>query len=1403
MTRHLTGLLSASLALALALVPGTGGAQAAPSAVPREASPPAATTSVTDRFMAAQHDLLDSPDEKYWPGTRWWLAEGLHTDATIKKDMKQLHDMGIGHVEIVCMPEANVDANRDETVLVSNTSGKTPKQLYSWGSDEWKSDTELIITEATKYGMGFAMTSGTNWSNANLPIETLRPDDDGAGKSLGYAVQTTSAGTAFTGTLTRSQMTVTNPVVARQDLVAVVAMERTAGSTGSITASGGISGTINYTGEPVVLTSLVTLGGVPVTAATMKDPTGTNAYRLDWTPPAGGGTWDIYAFWMQGTGQSPSPSASQNITINYIDKAGMDAFIDYYRNEIFNDPELKSAIKQNGKGEIYMDSLEISASNGNTGEFWGATLMSEFQKRRGYSVEPYLPSLIKTGSGRAGYAFPAAAADTQKADRIRNDFYQTITEMYIDNVLKPLQTYLHDEMNMKLRAEISYGVTYEISTPAQGVDYVETESLEFATQIDSNRNLAGAAHAYGRRLSSETGAIRGNNYVNSQDRFMQIINSQFAAGVSYTVLHGYSSIEGADTNGTAWNGTYWPGHEGMTNVWSERWGPRQPESTLYTDYMPMIARTQAVLQQGKPQVDLAVMRTDYTFNPWLSHAPTYDDLRQRKAAYFKDLELQDNGYTYDYFAPEILETLSDNGIKSYSASGGLIPDNVGYQALILYQDSIRLQSAKAIYNLAKKGLPVVIVNGLIETTNPSQYRLHEEAAVHTLGNDGKDADLAKVMAELKKLKNVKEVNAVGLPDNATSPDPGDKNYEEKYYYGNSGVYEALQELGVQPRADYAEANKSILTTMRRTDDTVYLWAYNYMEKRGDYYNLPIDAKTTTETISVDAVGKPYSINTWTGDIAPLATYQQSGGRTSFDVTLHPGESTVIAIDLKNSTAAPVKSTSAARAIIGADGPQILATESGTYDATLADGSQLTKEVSVPDDVDLTDSQWNLVIDSWTAGDKVVVTEDRGNYVTKEVSYATKKTAIDVGATDLKAWKDMTFTDQAPETVAGVGTYSTTFTLPTTWGDSNGAYLKIGSTGGALAEVYVNGTRIKGYDFVSGQVDVSSALKPGTNALEIKVASPLRNQMLSLGYYATAGAGIAHTPGEYGLMGDIVLDTYTVSSLQLLVNTAPPTVSGVTEVGATLSAIAGTWSPEPTGFAYQWLRDGQAIEGATGSEFALTAADVDQKISVIVAATLDGSSVSAESAAAGPVVKSKLSNLVLPAIAGTAKVGSTLTVSDGTWSPAPSKLTYQWLRNGLVLGGATTNQYTLTPADLGAWISVHVTASAAGSESLSAITEPVGPVAKGSIVNTTRPVITGKAKVGSKLHASKGSWSPTPAKYAYQWYRNGKVIKKATSSSYKLTKADKGKKVSVKVTAKRTGYSAGSKTSKAVGPIKKK
>lgn len=79
------------------------------------------------------------------------------------------------------------------------------------------------------------------------------------------------------------------------------------------------------------------------------------------------------------------------------------------------------------------------------------------------------------------------------------------------------------------------------------------------------------------------------------------------------------------------------------------------------------------------------------------------------------------------------------------------------------------------------------------------------------------------------------------------------------------------------------------------------------------------------------------------------------------------------------------------------------------------------------------------------------------------------------------------------------------------------------------------------------------------------------------------------------------------------NTALPSISGATELAATLTASTGSWSNSPTGYSYQWKRNGANIGGATGSTYVLTSSDLGTAITVVVTASNAAGSASATSA----------------------------------------------------------------------------------------------------------------------------------------------------------------------------------------------
>ncbi|MDR1711314.1 MAG: hypothetical protein LBR58_05605, partial [Propionibacteriaceae bacterium] len=172
----------------------------------------------------------------------------------------------------------------------------------------------------------------------------------------------------------------------------------------------------------------------------------------------------------------------------------------------------------------------------------------------------------------------------------------------------------------------------------------------------------------------------------------------------------------------------------------------------------------------------------------------------------------------------------------------------------------------------------------------------------------------------------------------------------------------------------------------------------------------------------------------------------------------------------------------------------------------------------------------------------------------------------------------------------------------------------------------------------------------------------------------------------------------------------------------------------------------------------------------------------------------------PSISGTAKVDEVLTAKVSAWGPAPVELAYQWKANGKNIEGAVASTYKVAAGDVGKKITVSVTGSKDGYKAVSK-TSKSKKAAKASL-KTYTPVISGTAQVDNTVQVSVSPWQAakaddTSVALAYQWYRSGKAIKGATKDSYTLVGADAGKKLTVKVTGSKAGYSTASKTSKSV------
>src|SRR3954454_3953052 len=179
------------------------------------------------------------------------------------------------------------------------------------------------------------------------------------------------------------------------------------------------------------------------------------------------------------------------------------------------------------------------------------------------------------------------------------------------------------------------------------------------------------------------------------------------------------------------------------------------------------------------------------------------------------------------------------------------------------------------------------------------------------------------------------------------------------------------------------------------------------------------------------------------------------------------------------------------------------------------------------------------------------------------------------------------------------------------------------------------------------------------------------------------------------------------------------------------------------------------------------------------------------------------NTAAPTIAGTARVGQTLTASNGTWSNAPTDYAYLWLRcNGTgaactAVANGAQKTYTLVPGDAAHTMRIRVTASnAEGSAAAQSEPTAAGEASNAVPKNTDRPIVSGTPAVGKVLAVDKGTWTGSPTGYTYRWQRcdadnivSCGDIPGAPLAAYKLRTGDLGYRLRAQVTARSAAGSA--------------
>jgi len=985
------------LCMLLSLVPAAVAAETGMTKAEAEAA--VETLNANSDFYYELVDNYAKPDIEYRSEVRWWMAEGGHTDETLIEEVQAMYDAGFRGVELCQLNVGGMDA-----------------ATWGYGSEQWNHDFHLVLNKALDLGMTIGMTSGTNWNTSNVP--GLDPDSEAAMQCVYQLNETLAAGASRTGALPTHKN-----LREKATFIGAYAYKKA--------VSGNETKAIELDPEVIInLTDKVVLNE--------DNRTGT----LEWIAPEDG-EYIVMYYWKQATAQASSPSVVPSYCINYFDIAGLEALKEYWLANVLNDPALNEKIK-NGDVQLFMDSLEYSTGSGFTN--WTVDFADEFLARKGYDITPYL--ILAVGLPQPKIVHPTVEpygtynfTDAELGQQILNDLNDVQTQLYMEEMMTPFEEWLN-EYGIELRAQISYGKYIENSEPIMSVDYPEAETLNQENQIEMYRTWSGGSKLQNKVLSSETSALGGTSYAYSYQWHLKEAYTLFAAGFSRINWHIWTSQWAPKSVNVTW-----PGFRSMSNF--NVLSLRYPSYDDYAEFNDHLGRVQQLLREGESRTDLGLPYTKYgmpilapsrfsrnTENNWLLR-------HDWMTGYIETTELQDNGYTYDYFSPDFL-TAED----VYFDVETQTIEQAGYKALVIWQSWLDYAGAQKILEWAKQGLEVVIVDGAAEAT---PY------------NDGKAEALAAVMAELKTLDTVR-----------VAPTADD-------------VMEALLELGVTPYAAMEE-NRQLLTQVRQDGENKFLYVYNYCDNQFCEEDHGIHIATE---IAVEGTFVPYFIDAWTGEVVKVGEYRWEDGRTVIEVDLNYGDVALYAFEAVETEPDHVVA-SELETYVTEDGIVIRATETGAYETELAYGRTVKTDVEVPASFDITG--WDLTVESWTEGEEITrtdsFTDSKGN-TSVEHTISTVKTNIPVKLDKLTTW------DNIPEVgkeVSGKGYYSAKFNWD---GEADGAYIDFGTLVMGM-EVKINGVKTHDVNMNVPVLDIGDYLVEGENTIEIEYSSHMQNVIIKNG-----------------------------------------------------------------------------------------------------------------------------------------------------------------------------------------------------------------------------------------------------------------------------------------------------------------
>lgn len=305
-------------------------------------------------------------------------------------------------------------------------------------------------------------------------------------------------------------------------------------------------------------------------------PTG----HLDWKVPTG--EWTIMRFGRTLTGQTtrPAPDPGLGFESDKFDRAGLDAQFANYIQKLLTKIGPRTNLN-GGLTMLHFDSWEMSSQN------WSTNFPAEFLKRRGYDSLKFLPVL----SGQV-------VASMEISERFLWDLRQTAQELVVENHVGYLQQLAH-ENGLTLSVE-----PYDLNpagdlTLGRVADVPQCEfwNLGFDTAY-SVIEAASIGHTGGRRLVAAEAFT--SNPGEDWQAYPATLKAQgdwaFCAGVNRFDFHRFQAQPSPNR---------WPGM--AMGPYGVHWDRTQTWWDMVPAYHEYLARCQFLLQRGVTVADVCFL----------------------------------------------------------------------------------------------------------------------------------------------------------------------------------------------------------------------------------------------------------------------------------------------------------------------------------------------------------------------------------------------------------------------------------------------------------------------------------------------------------------------------------------------------------------------------------------------------------------------------------------------------------------------------------------------------------------------------------------------------------------------------------------------------------------------------